>query len=417
MKTLPIILNNKKILLLGAGAVALKKASVLARNNIEFQVISKEIDEKMKEYTNLISKKEFHISDIQDFEIIIDATGVKEVSDMLLAFKKTKNILLNVVDKPEICDFYFASLLEYGNLKIAVSSGGASPTITQVIRDKIKEMLPKEIEKLTNQKEQERKEGLIDADLTRIQTKKLLSKVYLVGCGTGDVELLTLKAYRIIQNVDVVFIDHLISQEIIDTIPPSTEQVFVGKEKGFHSMKQEEINALLIEYANQGLTIARLKSGDPYIFGRGAEEAISLAQEGIRVEVIPGISSALAAPLLSGIAPTARGYATNLSIVSAHLAGNLVNLEWIPLLKYENHTVVILMGVSRAKEIKEAAAKSGVDLNKDVAIISNASRKKQSVVVGKLHALEDLCQNAQRPALIVMGDVVQLHEKLPIFGQ
>jgi len=417
MKTLPIILNNKKILLLGAGAVALQKASVLARNNIEFQVISKEIDEKMKEYTNLISKKEIHISDIQDFEIIIDATGVKEVSDMLLAFKKTKNILLNVVDKPEICDFYFASLLEYGNLKIAVSSGGASPTITQVIRDKIKEMLPKEIEKLTNQKEQERKEGLIDADLTRIQTKKLLSKVYLVGCGTGDVELLTLKAYRIIQNVDVVFIAHLISQEIIDTIPPSTEQVFVGKEKGFHSMKQEEINDLLIEYANQGLTIARLKSGDPYIFGRGAEEAISLAQEGIRVEVIPGISSALAAPLLSRIAPTARGYATILSIVSAHLAGNLVNLEWIPLLKYENHTVVILMGVSRAKEIKEAAAKSGVDLNKDVAIISNASRKKQSVVVGKLHALEDLCQNAQRPALIVMGDVVQLHEKLPIFGQ
>lgn len=417
MKTLPIILNNKKILLLGAGAVALQKASVLARNNIEFQVISKEIDEKMKTYTECISQKEFHTNDIKDFEIIIDATGVKEVSDMLLAFKKTKNILLNIVDKPEICDFYFASLLEYGNLKIAVSSGGASPTITQVIRDKIKEMIPKEIEKLTNQKEQERKDGFIDADLTRVQTKKLLSKVYLVGCGTGDVELLTLKAYRIIQNVDVVFIDHLISQEIIDSIPPSTEQVFVGKEKGFHSMKQEEINALLIEYANQGLTIARLKSGDPYIFGRGAEEAISLAQEGIRVEVIPGISSALAAPLLSGIAPTARGYATNLSIVSAHLAGNLVNLEWIPLLKYENHTVVILMGVSRAKEIKEAAKKSGVDLNKDVAIISNASREKQSVVVGKLHALEELCQNAQRPALIVMGDVVQLHEKLPIFGQ
>jgi len=417
MKTLPIILNNKKILLLGAGAVALQKASVLARNNIEFQVLSKEIDEKMKEYTNLISKKEFHTSDIQDFEIIIDATGVKEVSDALLEFKKTKNILLNVVDKPEICDFYFASLLEYGNLKIAVSSSGASPTITQVIRDKIKEIIPKEIEKLTNQKEQERKDGLIDADLTRTQTKKLLSKVYLVGCGTGDVELLTLKAYRIIQSVDVVFIDHLISQEIIDTIPPSTEQVFVGKEKGFHSMKQEEINALLIEYANQGLTIARLKSGDPYIFGRGAEEAISLAQEGIRVEVIPGISSALAAPLLSGIAPTARGYATNLSIVSAHLAGNLVNLEWIPLLKYENHTVVILMGVSRAKEIREAAAKSGVDLNKDVAIISNASREKQSIVVGKLYALEDLCQNAQRPALIIMGDVVQLHKKLPIFGQ
>ncbi len=242
------------------------------------------------------------------------------------------------------------------------------------------------------------------------------SKVYLVGCGTGDVDLLTMKAYKIIQNVDVVFVDHLIAQEIKDIIPSSTEQIFVGKQKGFHSIKQEEINAQLKEYANKGFTIARLKSGDPYIFGRGSEEALSMVEAGISIEVIPGISSALAAPLLAGIAPTARGYATNMSIVSAHLAGNRVNLEWIPMLKYDNHTIVILMGISRAREIKKCANNIGVDMQKDVAVISNASRKNQTVLIGTLEELDTLCKDAQRPALIVIGDVVQLHDKLPKFG-
>jgi len=237
--------------------------------------------------------------------------------------------------------------------------------------------------------------------------------VYLVGCGTGDVDLLTMKAYKIIQSVDVVFIDHLISGEIVEIIPKKTQQVFVGKQKGFHSIKQEEINAQLKEFAQKGLSIARLKSGDPYVFGRGSEEALSMVDAGIHVEVIPGISSALAGPLLSGIAPTARGYATNMSIVSAHLAGNRVNLEWVPMLKYKNHTVVILMGISRAREILKCAKNIGVQMDKDVAVISNASRKTQSVLTGKLSELQLLCKDALRPALIVIGDVVQLHDKLP----
>ncbi len=417
MKTLPVILHNKKILLIGAGKVALQKAKVLHENNIDFEVVSQESSYNIEQYTPQCTLKAFEKSDIQDYEIVIDATGNHDVTSILLESKQEKNILLNVVDVPELCDFYFASLLQYGPLKVAVSSGGASPTITQVVRDKIKTMLPQELETLTNEKLKLREYKIIDPDSTRVETRKLLSKVYLVGCGTGDVELLTLKAYKIIQNVDVVFIDHLIADEIIDIIPKATKRVFVGKQKGFHSVKQEEINALLLEHAKQGLSIARLKSGDPYIFGRGSEEAISMVQNGINVEVIPGISSAIAAPLLSGIAPTARGYATNLSIVSAHLAGNRVNLEWIPLLKYPNHTVVVLMGVSRAKEIKECALKIGTDINKPVAVISNASRVDQSVTIGTLESLEEICKDAKRPALIVFGDVVNLHKVLPKFGE
>ncbi len=416
MKTLPIVLNNKKILLIGAGNVALQKAQVLKRNNIDFKIVSKDIKDEIKEYCGGISQKEFEADDIADYEVVIDATADEMVTQKLLELKKEKNFLLNVVDVPELCDFYFAALLEYGALKVAVSSSGASPTIAKAVRDKIKSVIPEDISGLTESKMMQRKQNIIDADSTKEEVNRKLSRVYLVGCGIGDVELLTMKAYRVIQSVDVVFIDHLISEEIIDIIPKETKKVFVGKQKGFHSLKQSEINELLLEYASKGLSIARLKSGDPYIFGRGSEEALSMIENGIGVEIIPGISSAITAPAAAGIAPTARGYATNMSIVSAHLAGNSINLEWIPLLKIKSHTTIILMGVSRAAEILEAAEESGVEMDMKTAVISNASRKNQKSYVGVLGELVKLCAEAKRPAIIVIGDVVELEKFLPKFS-
>jgi uroporphyrin-III C-methyltransferase len=224
---------------------------------------------------------------------------------------------------------------------------------------------------------------------------------------------LTIKAYRIIQEADVVFIDHLISDEIQQIIPESTMKISVGKRKGHHSVKQEKINEMLVDYASKGLTVARLKAGDPYIFGRGAEEAQALAEEGIRVDVIPGVSSAIAGPLSAGIAPTARGYATNLSIVSAHLAGNRINTEWIDLLGMKNHTTIVLMGLSRAEEIVKAALERGYDAKMPTAIISNASRSNQKRIVTTLEKLPEAAKTAERPGIIVFGDVVNLHKVLP----
>lgn len=231
-------------------------------------------------------------------------------------------------------------------------------------------------------------------------------QVYLVGCGIGDPELLTLKAYKIIQDVDVVLYDHLISQEIMELLPKETKQIFVGKKKGFHSMKQEAINDLIIKYASQGLSVARLKSGDPFIFGRGAEELECLVQEEIETTVVPGISSAIAAPLMADIPITARGYASGFTVVSAHLKGNSVNLDWIELLKKENHTVVVLMGLSRVKEIVEAGQKIGVSSDKPCAIVSNASRKNQKVLITTINELAIRAKKAERPAILVFGDVV-----------
>ncbi|WP_321532507.1 uroporphyrinogen-III C-methyltransferase [uncultured Desulfuromonas sp.] len=239
--------------------------------------------------------------------------------------------------------------------------------------------------------------------------------MFLIGCGPGDVRLLTLQAYQCLQEMDVVLYDHLISDEILALIPPETEKVYVGKKKGAHSFKQEQINDLILDYARQGRHVARLKSGDPYIFGRGAEEARYLAEHGIRVSVVAGISSALVGPASAGIPLTARGYAANLSIVSAHLSGSRINSAWLPLLKLDYHTTVVLMGLSFSEQISALALEQGVDPQLPVAIISNASRPEQKTVITTLSQLPQAAHSATRPAVLVFGPVVELHHILPQF--
>lgn len=199
MNSLPILLKNPKILLIGAGKVAFQKAKVLLDNKIDFQVISKEVSVEFDSLSVSMSNKSFDIEDISSFNIVIDAAGCDEVTAKLLKQKQKSFFLLNVVDQPEYCDFYFQALLQYGNLKISISSSGSSPTVTQKVRDKIQRILPQSLENLIEEKRYERKKGVINPDKTSLQTDKLLGCDYLIGCGTGDVEHLTLKAYRLIQ--------------------------------------------------------------------------------------------------------------------------------------------------------------------------------------------------------------------------
>jgi len=240
-------------------------------------------------------------------------------------------------------------------------------------------------------------------------------KLYLIGCGPGDADLLTLKALKTIEKLDIALIDHLLTQEIIDLIPESTKVVFVGKEKGKHSFPQETINTMITEYAHQGYTVGRLKCGDPYIFGRGTEEAIYASQNNIETEVIPGISSALSGPLSAGIAPTARGVSTGVSVVSAHLSGDRVNLSWIPMLNVEDHTTVVLMGLSRTHQIVKEALDQGVDAALPVAIISNATTAIQSSIITTLGELNTAAKGAPKPAIFVFGNVVNLASILPTY--
>jgi len=249
-----------------------------------------------------------------------------------------------------------------------------------------------------------------------MKIEKPQNKVYLVGCGLGDVELLTIRAYNTIQKVDVILYDYLISQEIIDVIPKYTEKVFVGKKKGHHSLSQEEINEIILKYALKGKSVARLKSGDPFVFGRGSEELYDMVKYGIKTEVIPGISSSISASSQAGIPITARDYSAGFTVVTAHLKGNKLNLDWIDILKKENHTVVVLMGLSKAKQIQEAAIKNGISENKDCAIISNASRKNQRIITCKLNELYESSLNFQSPSILVFGDVIKYKRKLDLLN-
>ncbi|HIP11761.1 MAG TPA: uroporphyrinogen-III C-methyltransferase [Arcobacter sp.] len=408
-QTLPILLKNQKILLIGGGNVALQKAQVLSHNNIDFKIISKTLNKDILQTTLNIQKKEFKLKDIKDFYVIIDATGVRKVAKKLLKFKQSHNILLNIVDVPKHCDFYFMALTKNKALQIAVSSNGASPTVAKFFRDKCENLIPKDISKYLEKKQKQRDEDIINVKKTKQELNILQTKVFLVGCGIGDPELLTIKAFNIIKSVDVVLIDHLISEEIIKLIPAKTKKVFVGKEKGSHSKTQEEINQLILKYSKKYKTVARLKSGDPFIFGRGSEELLELAKSNITTEVIPGISSAISAPLLANIPITARGYASSFTVVSAHLKGNSVNLDWIDMLKKENHTLVVLMGLSRVNEIVKESKRLNINQNKSCAIISNASRENQQTIITTLKKLQEDSTDAVRPAILVFGDVVKLH--------
>ena len=175
MGTLPILLKNPAILLIGGGNVALHKAQILLKNNIGFSIIASKLCPELTELNILRQIRPFEISDLNNIQIVIDATGNPEVAQKILNQKKQQNILFNCVDQPELCDFYFCSLLTYGSLKIAVSTEGDSPTIGQVVRDKIAEIIPEGIEKLLEEKRQQRKHGTIDITATREQCCKLFN--------------------------------------------------------------------------------------------------------------------------------------------------------------------------------------------------------------------------------------------------
>lgn len=410
--TLPILLKNQKILLIGGGNVALQKAQVLAENNIEFRIVAQEVNKKILKLSQNIEQKQFKLKDIKEEKIIIDATGDPKVAKKLVKHKKKHPILLNVVDVPELCDFYFMALTKNRPLQIAVSSNGASPTAAKYFRDECERLIPKDITAYLEQKQQQRDAGIIEIAQTKKELSERHAKVFLVGCGIGDPELLTVKALKIIRHADVVLYDHLISDEIMELVPKGTKKIYVGKQKGYHSKSQEKINALIIKHAKKGRVVARLKSGDPFVFGRGAEELMDLFNEKITTEVIPGISSSISGPLMGNIPVTARGYASGFTVVSAHLQGNSVNIDWVELLAKENHTVVVLMGLSRVNEIVEEADRLGISKNKPCAIISNASRPNQKVVTTTLDRLVADAKDIARPAILVFGDVVKYRSLL-----
>jgi len=236
------------------------------------------------------------------------------------------------------------------------------------------------------------------------------SKVYIVGAGCGD-ELITKKAEEAIRKADVIIHDELIGERIKELVRKRAKVIDAGKRAGRHKLSQDEINALLVKYAEEGKVVVRLKAGDPFIFGRGGEEAEFLAENGIKFEVVPGVSSAVAAPAYAGIPLTHRRYDPAVVFITGRQARERLN--WDALAKL-NATIVILMGVSTLRQTTKKLIEHGKDPNTPVAIIERGCSEGQRVVTGKLSDIADIAEkeNVKAPAVIVIGDVVKLREKL-----
>jgi uroporphyrin-III C-methyltransferase len=233
-------------------------------------------------------------------------------------------------------------------------------------------------------------------------------KVYLVGAGPGDPELITVRGLRVLRRSEVVVYDRLVHPRLVEEAPPQAERIFVGKHAPGHHLPQEEVNRLLIERARAGLCVVRLKGGDPFVFGRGGEEVEALRAAGVPYEVIPGVTAAVAVPAAAGIPVTHRAYASAFAVVTGHECDGPSDLDWNALARIP--TLVVLMGLRRLPQITARLLAHGADPNTPAAVIASGTLPEQRVVVGNLRTIAPLVQKAQLepPATLVVGRVVEL---------
>ena len=465
--SLPIALMAKKTLLIGAGSVAWQKFKVLQSAKWEVCVWAREIaDERFAPYfseSSLRGESQYlhHTSSLRDsqreskqsksiadshneskivfcairtidanidlyalkaFEIIIDASGDSQLGAFLHSVRKKCGFLLNVVDKPELCDFYFGSIVRRENISVMVSTNGASPILSQILRDKISAILPRTLgalsHRLKNLRQKSPPKSKSDKDAIAKECQTSLGKVFIIGCGPGDFGLLTLKAVESFALLDVALVDNLIGADILAHIKAlGIECVNVGKRKGAANFTQEQINALMLDYAKQGKIVGRLKGGDPVIFGRVWEEASFLHSHNIEVEYISGITSSLCGALYSGVAPTLRGISAGALIVSAHLRESVFHTQWLEWLKDSPYTLIVLMAHSFAGRICDEALAQGIDANLPAAFISQVSLPTQKAIIGTLGELPQMAQMCENPSILILGKAVEESLNMPFMGE
>jgi len=456
---LPIFVNikQKKCLVVGAGKVAARKIDLLTQAGADVIVVSPEICteclvfEDQRKITYFA--RDFEISDIDNTHLVIAATDNEAINKEVSNLAKAKQIPVNVVDSPELCSFIMPSMIDRSPVQIAISTGGSSPVLARTIRTKLETCIPAGYGKLAKVLESFRtsvKERFDNVDKRRIfwesilqgsipelvfsdqedKANKALQKaidegkehpnfdgeVYLVGAGPGDPDLLSFKALRLMQSCDVVVYDRLVSQPILDLVRRDAERVYAGKERSNHAIAQENINQLLADLAKEGKRVLRLKGGDPFIFGRGGEEIETLIDENISFQVVPGITAAQGCASYAGIPLTHRDYSQACIFVTGHLKNETTNLNW-DMLAHKHQTIVFYMGLQAVKTICSKLIEHGLDASTPAALVQKGTTADQKVVIGDLTNLDELVRtnNIQPPTLILVGEVVKLHEKLSWF--
>ena len=458
MQYFPIFLNTQDLtcLVVGAGEVAARKVELLLKTDAKVTVVAPWACDTLlrlaeQEKIHLVERP-FETDDLADKQMVFVATDNGQLNQDIHDQARALKILVNVVDNTPLCQFITPSIVDRSPIIIAMSSGGVAPVLLRYMRQKLESLIPQKISLLGQFSEKFRElvkqklktvterryfwEDVLDGDIAenviqgdnQTAEQKFLSKlnsedasqtqgeVYLVGAGPGDPDLLTFRALRLMQKADVVVYDRLVSPEVLELVRRDAEKIYVGKAKSKHTVPQGDINELLAKEALAGNRVVRLKGGDPFIFGRGGEELETLIEKGVNFQVVPGITAASGAASYGGIPLTHREHAKSVVFATGHLQDNSINLNWQGLAQADQ-TIVFYMGLTGLPIICEQLVKHGLASTTPIAMVQSATTEKQKVVTG---TLEDIQQKAEAadikpPALIIVGSVVSLHEKLNWF--
>ncbi len=445
MELFPVFFGAKAltVVVFGGGENARRKVRLLAKTEARISVVARSLSAEI--VTEFADRVEFLSWDAArdalqpaKFAIVAceDEADVREAFDLVRA----RDIPVNAVDRPELCDFTIPSILDRGSVVAGIATGGAAPVLAKTIRARLEALMPKRLGDLAGfarsfrpavksrfSDEADRRkfweavlsgpiaEKVLQGDEAGARTDMIRAiedaetptgHVYIVGAGPGDPELLTLKALRVIQEADIVFYDFLVGEGVMDLVRRDAERVSVGKKKGYHSVPQADIHDLMVAAAKAGKRVVRLKGGDPFIFGRGGEELEAVRAEGLSATVIPGISSALGCASSAGIPLTHRDHAQSVTFVTGHAkTGEEPDLDWSALAQ-PNQTVVVYMGVGAAARIQDRLLAAGRGPSTPVAIIENGTRENEKRAYGRLSELAHLIteNNILGPALLFIGE-------------
>lgn len=447
--------SNQKILIVGGGDIAERKVDLLLRSGAQIDVVAHAVCESLVGRPIHVIARDFEPQQVTGYALVIAATDDKLLNAAVASAANAAGIPVNVVDQPELCSCIMPSVLDRSPVVIAVSSGGAAPVLARMVRarletlfpagygrlgglvgayrQQVKAALPMKLrrrfwedalegpigEQVLAGRDEEAKQAL-KAMLARYEKdadSAVQGEVYLVGGGPGDPDLLTFRALRLMQKADVVLYDRLVSTAVLDLVRRDAERIDVGKKRDQHPVPQEQINQRLVDLAKQGKRVLRLKGGDPFIFGRGGEEIDLLAENNIPFQVVPGITAASGCSSYAGIPLTHRDHAQSCQFVTGHLKQGEIELNWDSLVP-AGQTAVFYMSLHTLEQVCAKLIAHGAPANRAVALVERGTTADQRVVVSTLENAADDAKTAsvKPPALVIVGDVVKLREKLQWFG-
>ncbi|MBL4866173.1 MAG: uroporphyrinogen-III C-methyltransferase [Pseudomonadales bacterium] len=453
-----IRLKNKKCVVVGGGSIATRKASLIVRAGGTLHVVAKKINpaltELIKESGGTQHIGKYKSDAISSAYLVVAATNDEKVNEQVSKDAHDQEVLVNVVDAPDLCSFILPAIIDRSPVMIAVSSGGQSPVLARLIRSKLETLIPvgygrlaglvgryrdavKAKYKHINErrrfwedvlqgpiaelvfagKESSAEEMLGNLIKSEQAATNSVGEVYLVGGGPGDPDLLTFRALRLMQQADVVLYDRLVSPEVLDLVRRDATLIYVGKARADHAVPQDQINEKLVTLAKQGHRVCRLKGGDPFIFGRGGEEIDRLADEGIPFQVVPGITAASGCASYAGIPLTHRDYSQSVRFVTGHIKEGSLDLDWDSLAK-DKQTLVFYMGLVGLEHICKQLIAHGLSDTTPIALVQKGTTVDQRVLTGELNSFYDQIkgQGVVAPTIIIIGDVVRLREKLAWFS-